>query len=50
VREKAIEHFYGNGMLLRPLGNVLFLNPPYCITNEQLKYCYEKIEGFLKGV
>lgn len=50
VREKAIEHFYGNGMLLRPLGNVLFLNPPYCTTDEQLAFCYEKIEEFLGTV
>ena len=47
IREKAIEFFYSNGMLLRPLGNVLFLNPPYCITDEQLDYCYEKLEEFL---
>ncbi|MDX1653393.1 MAG: adenosylmethionine--8-amino-7-oxononanoate transaminase [Brumimicrobium sp.] len=48
VREKAIEHFYSNGMLLRPLGNVLFLNPPYCTTDEQLQHCYGKIEEFLR--
>jgi adenosylmethionine-8-amino-7-oxononanoate aminotransferase len=47
IREKAVEFFYSNGMLLRPLGNVLFLNPPYCITDEQLDYCYQKLEEFL---
>jgi adenosylmethionine-8-amino-7-oxononanoate aminotransferase len=50
IREKAIEHFYGNGMLLRPLGNVLFLNPPYCTSNEQLEYCYGRIEEFLENI
>lgn len=47
IREQAIEFFFANGMLLRPLGNVLFLNPPYCITDDQLDYCYEKLEEFL---
>ena len=47
IREEALEYFYQNGMLLRPLGNVIFLNPPYCTTNEQLDYCYDKIEAFL---
>ncbi len=47
IREEAVDFFYANGMLLRPLGNVLFLNPPYCTTNEQLDHCYDKIEEFL---
>src|SRR5690554_3600159 len=48
IREKALNFFLDNGMLLRPLGNVIFLNPPYCTTNKQLAYCYGKIEEFLK--
>ncbi len=29
------------GLLLRPLGNVLYLMPPYCTTESQLKEMYE---------
>ena len=47
IRDEAFDYFITNGMFLRPLGNVIFLNPPYCTTNEQLDYCYEKINNFL---
>ena len=50
VRVDAIRHFLANGMLLRPLGNVIFLNPPYCIGEEDLEKCYLGIEGFLQGL
>jgi adenosylmethionine-8-amino-7-oxononanoate aminotransferase len=50
IRVDAIRHFLANGMLLRPLGNVIFLNPPYCIGEEELNTCYEAIEGFLTGL
>ena len=50
IREKALAFFLENGMLLRPLGNVLFLNPPYCTKNEQLGYCYDKMEAFLDSL
>jgi adenosylmethionine-8-amino-7-oxononanoate aminotransferase len=43
VREQAYEFFLENGLLMRPLGNVVFLNPPYCITDEQLEKSLSKI-------
>ena len=39
IKEVAPDH----GVLLRPLGNVLYLMPPYVITEEQLAEVYEKI-------
>lgn len=50
IRDEAYRYFKNNGMMLRPLGNVLFLNPPYVISNEELSYCYEKITAFLDMV
>jgi|TARA_R110000737_G_scaffold224336_3_gene239343 adenosylmethionine-8-amino-7-oxononanoate aminotransferase len=47
IRDRAYYYFIENGILMRPLGNVLFLNPPYCITDDELAYCYKKIEDFL---
>ena len=35
--------FLENGLLLRPLGNTIYLMPPYCIKEQTLYNCYEKI-------
>lgn len=50
IRDEAYNFFLENGMLLRPLGNIMFLNPPYCTTNEELQYCYDKIMEFVERV
>jgi adenosylmethionine-8-amino-7-oxononanoate aminotransferase len=50
LRERLYQFFLSRGMLLRPLGNVLYLMPPYCITGEQLQRVYEAIEEFLAQV
>lgn len=31
------------GVLLRPIGNTVYILPPYCITNEQLERIYDSI-------
>lgn len=36
IKRKALD----NGMLLRPLGNVVYLMPPYCITKPELDTSY----------
>lgn len=38
------------GLLLRPLGNVLYLLPPYCVTDEQMHRAYDGIAGVLKDI
>jgi len=41
-------NFYLNrGVLLRPLGNVIYLLPPYVITSSQLNFAYEVIQDSL---
>lgn len=35
--------FLERGIIMRPLGNVLYLVPPYCITSEELDYVYAAI-------
>ena len=32
-----------NGVLIRPLGNVVYLMPPYCMTNEQLTTAWQAV-------
>jgi adenosylmethionine-8-amino-7-oxononanoate aminotransferase len=36
--------FLRRGLLLRPLGNTLYLLPPFCITDEQLDRAYAGLE------
>lgn len=47
VRQHIYDHFIEKGILLRPLGNVLYLLPPYCITEEELSWCHQEILDFI---
>ncbi len=46
IRHHAIEC----GVLLRPLGNVLYLMPPYCITAAELEWVYHQLDRILVKV
>lgn len=43
------EFFVRNGLVLRPLGNVVYLLPPYCVSTEQLDWTYALIEKALSS-
>lgn len=43
IKKRSIE----KGVLIRPLGNVLYYMPPYCTTKEQLAVMYEKTNELL---
>ena len=47
IKEEAYLFFLKNGLLLRPLGNVVFINPPYCLKEEEQHFIFEKIRQFL---
>ncbi len=47
VRDKAYQFFIENKIILRPLGNVIYIMPPYCISNEDLEQVYGVIYSFL---
>lgn len=42
--------FLEEGFLLRPLGNTLYLMPPYCITSSELESIYQAIRRVLDNV
>lgn len=49
VKTKAYQFFMEKGVLLRPLGNTIFINPPYCISEEEYGEVSSAIWQFLKN-
>jgi adenosylmethionine-8-amino-7-oxononanoate aminotransferase len=47
MRAKLYQFFIDHGVLLRPLGNVVYVLPPYVITHEELHFVYDVI---LQGI
>ncbi len=50
IRDKAYNYFLGRGIILRPLGNVIYILPPYCITDNELGLVYAAIEDFCRSL
>ncbi len=48
LRNNLYNFFLQEGIILRPLGNIIYIMPPYCISNDQLDYVYGKIEEALE--
>jgi adenosylmethionine---8-amino-7-oxononanoate aminotransferase len=48
LRNKLYYFFIENGVILRPVGNVVYVLPPYIITNSQLQKVYQTIEDALE--
>lgn len=44
LHKKALE----KGVLIRPLGNTVYIMPPYCITDEELKKVYDCIIDIIR--
>lgn len=44
LRNKLYDFFIQNGIVLRPVGNIVYVLPPYVITDAQLGSVYEKIK------
>ncbi len=47
VGKLLYKEFLKRGVILRPLGNVMYLVPPYCITSEELDFIYHQITDVL---
>ena len=50
VRQKLYQDFLDQGVLLRPLGNMIYILPPYCIKEKELEKVYKVIENQLKKI
>jgi len=43
LRPKLYQFFLERGVLLRPLGNIVYILPPYCITPEELHAVHDRV-------
>jgi len=50
MRTKLYNFFIENGVILRPVGNIVYILPPYIITENQLQKVYQTIENALEIV
>ena len=48
IRERIISFYAEAGILIRPLGNTVYLLPPYCISAQELAQLYQVTLEFLK--
>jgi adenosylmethionine-8-amino-7-oxononanoate aminotransferase len=48
LRNRLYQFFLDKNILLRPLGNVLYILPPYCISASELQEIYQAIEDFIQ--
>jgi len=49
IRDTIYDYFIGKKILLRPLGNIIYILPPYCITDEELDQVYGAIIELLEN-
>ena len=50
VRDRILPYFLQRNILLRPLGNVIYILPPYVIQEHELSEIHNHIEEFLKEI
>jgi len=50
MRNKLYDFFIENGIILRPVGNIVYILPPYVITEKQLQKVYQTIEDALEMI
>ena len=47
IRDTAYRFFMDRKIILRPLGNIIYILPPYCISIEDMQRVYAAIKDFL---
>ena len=50
VGSRLKREFRARGLVIRPLGRVVYILPPYCITDDELSFVWNEIEDVLKGL
>ena len=47
LRDVMYRFFLSKNIIMRPLGNIIYILPPYCISDEELQYIYSAIKELL---
>lgn len=50
LRNQLYQYFIERGIVLRPLGNIVYILAPYVISDEDLQYIYDTIEQALNDI
>ena len=50
MRTKLYNFFIDKGVVLRPVGNIVYILPPYIMSDEQLQKVYKTIEEAIEMV
>ena len=50
LRNKLYLYFLEKGIILRPLGNIIYILPPYVISDDDLEYIYQTILTALEEI
>ncbi len=50
IRDQLYDRFMDKGILLRPLGNTVYIMPPFVITDQQLHEVYQAVEHTLDEI
>lgn len=50
IQKNLYQEFLEDGIIIRPLGNVIYILPPYCITSDELNKIYDIIHQKLKNL
>ena len=48
MRDRLYQYFLSCGIFLRPLGNTIYVLPPYIIRRGEMERIYNAIEGLLE--
>lgn len=48
IGKKLKQYFMDRGLFIRPLGNVFYLMPPYCLPTQTLHQAYDTLEAALR--
>jgi adenosylmethionine-8-amino-7-oxononanoate aminotransferase len=49
-RNRLYEFFIGKGVILRPVGNIVYILPPYIISNDLLRNIYDTVEEAIEKI
>ncbi|HKG04871.1 MAG TPA: aminotransferase class III-fold pyridoxal phosphate-dependent enzyme, partial [Pedobacter sp.] len=50
LRDRLYNYFLLRGIILRPLGNIIYILPPYVISDDDLDYIYQTILRALEDI